>query len=281
MSRPSVCTHNSARSQMAKGLLRGRHGDRYEAFSAGTEARGVHPLAAAVLREVGVDPSRQSSKTIESLGDRPFSVVVTVCDAAREACPYFPAQDRTLHRSFRDPSAVEGTEAERLDAFREVRDEITAWLDAEFGEGVAVVQARLPHRDAVLRLLADAGLPTEDLGPDALDAFPVALDGDDVVGTVAVEAYGEDGLLRSLAVTPGRRGRRLGKRLVGVAEADARRRGLRSLALLTTTAAPFFESLGYAPAERAAVPEAIRQSSEFAGICPSSAACLTKRLGAQ
>ena len=128
-----VCTHNSARSQLAEGLLRARHGERYQAFSAGTEARGVHPLAARALAEVGIDPARQSSKTMDDLGDRDFDVVVTVCDAAREACPYLPARDRNLHHGFRDPSAVEGTEAERLGAFRAVRDEIAAWLDAEFG----------------------------------------------------------------------------------------------------------------------------------------------------
>ena len=128
-----VCTHNSARSQLAEGLLRQRHGDRYDAFSAGTVARGVHPLAAAVLREVGVDPSGQHSKTIESLGDRGFDVVVTVCDNAREACPYLPARVRNVHHAFRDPSAVDGGEDAQRAAFRAVRDEIAAWLDAEFG----------------------------------------------------------------------------------------------------------------------------------------------------
>lgn len=128
-----VCTHNSARSQLAEGLLRARHGDRYEVESAGTVARGVHPLAADALRDAGIDPNGQTSKTIESLGDRVFDVVVTVCDDAREACPYIPARARNLHHAFRDPSAVEGSEEEQRAAFRTVRDEITAWLDAEFG----------------------------------------------------------------------------------------------------------------------------------------------------
>lgn len=118
---------------MAEGLLRARHGDRYEAFSAGTVARGVHPEAAAALRDAGVDPGGQTSKTIDSLGDRPFDVVVTVCDSAREACPYLPARERNLHRSFRDPSAA--PEAEQPAAFRAVRDEIAAWIEAEFGDG--------------------------------------------------------------------------------------------------------------------------------------------------
>ena len=132
-----VCTHNSARSQLAEGLLRARHGDRYEAFSAGTVARGVHPLAADALREAGIDPSGQTSKTIDRLGDRVFDVVVTVCDNAREACPYLPARVRNVHHAFRDPSAVAGTVADRRAAFRAVRDEIAAWLDREFGAGPA------------------------------------------------------------------------------------------------------------------------------------------------
>ena len=126
-----VCTHNSARSQMAEGLLRQRYGDRYDVQSAGTVARGVHPGAAQALRDGGIDPSAQTSKTIESLGDRAFDIVVTVCDSAREACPYLPARMRNVHRAFRDPSAA--PEADHPEAFAAVRDEIAAWIDAEFG----------------------------------------------------------------------------------------------------------------------------------------------------
>lgn len=128
-----VCTHNSARSQLAEGLLRQRHGDRYRAMSAGTVARGVHPLAAEALRDIGVDPSAHTSKTLDDLGEITPDVVVTVCDNAREACPYIPARDRNLHQAFRDPSAVEGTDDDRRRAFAEVREEIAAWLDATFG----------------------------------------------------------------------------------------------------------------------------------------------------
>ncbi len=271
-----VCTHNSARSQLAEGLLRARYGDRYEAFSAGTVARGVHPLAAEALREAGVDPGRQSSKTIESLGDRAFDVVVTVCDSAREACPYLPARLRNIHHAFRDPSAVEGTEAERLDAFRAVRGEIGGWLDAEFGGVPHVPMAE--DWPEVLALLNGARLPVSDLAPEHRDRFLVVRDGGRVVGSVAVEAHGADGLLRSLAVAPDVRGQGMGGRLVEAAEAVARARGLRSLILLTTTAAPFFEARGYTPMDRCDAPEAVRQSSEFADTCPASAACLGKTL---
>jgi len=127
-----VCTHNSARSQMAEGLLRDKYGDRYDVYSAGTERMHVRPLAAEMMEEIDIDLSGQTSKTIEDLGDRTFDVVVTVCDAAREACPYLPAEKENLHRSFEDPSAAEGTEAERRAVFRRVRDELADWIDDTF-----------------------------------------------------------------------------------------------------------------------------------------------------
>lgn len=134
-----VCTHNSARSQMAEGWLRHLGGGRYVAASAGTQRRGVHPLAVEVMAEAGIDLSAHRSKTVEEAlaehGDAEngggFDTVVTVCDAAHEACPYVPAR-RTLHRSFADPSAVEGSRDERLAAFRTARDEIRAWVERTF-----------------------------------------------------------------------------------------------------------------------------------------------------
>ena len=158
-----VCTHNSARSQLAEGLLRARHGDRYEAFSAGTVARGVHPLAVEALRDAGIDPSAQSSKTIDDLGDQDFDIVVTVCDNALEACPYLPARVRNVHHSFRDPSAVEGTENDRRAAFATVRDEIAAWIDGAFGTPEPATEADLP---GIRALLEAAALPVGDL-PEA------------------------------------------------------------------------------------------------------------------
>ncbi len=127
-----VCTHNSARSQMAEGLLRARHGDRYEAFSAGTEKTHVRPLALRAMREIGIDLGEHTSKTVAELGEKTFDLVVTVCDSAREACPYVPAR-RTIHQSFRDPSAATGSDEERLAVYRDVRDEISSWIDATFG----------------------------------------------------------------------------------------------------------------------------------------------------
>jgi arsenate reductase len=119
-----LCTHNSARSQMAEGLLRHLAGDRFEAFSAGTEATQVRPLAIEAMAELGIDIAGQESKTLDRYLGEPFAYVVTVCDQAAEACPVFPGAQKRLHWSFPDPSKATGTEEERLGAYRRVRDAI-------------------------------------------------------------------------------------------------------------------------------------------------------------
>ena len=121
-----VCTHNSARSQMAEGLLRFHGGDRFDAFSAGSEATAVRPEAIAVMDELGIDISGQESKTVERYLGEPFAWVVTVCDRARQTCPVFPGAENSAHWSFDDPAEAEGTDDERLEVFRRVRDEINA-----------------------------------------------------------------------------------------------------------------------------------------------------------
>ena len=117
-----VCTHNSARSQMAEGMVRAWGGGRFEALSAGTEASHVRPEAIAVMREIGIDISGHTSKTILPFIGESFAWVITVCDAAKEACPTIPGAEQQAHWSIDDPSEVEGTEKERLDAFRTARD---------------------------------------------------------------------------------------------------------------------------------------------------------------
>jgi arsenate reductase len=126
-----ICTHNAARSQMAEGLLNHIHGDSFRGYSAGTEATRVHPYAVRALADIGIDISSYRSKTVEEFRGETFDTVVTVCDNARESCPFFPGK-RVIHRSFRDPSRAEGSDAEILQVFREVRDEIRAWIDEEF-----------------------------------------------------------------------------------------------------------------------------------------------------
>jgi arsenate reductase len=116
---------------MAEGLLNHYHGERFKAYSAGTEATRVNPAAIQALADIGIDISGQHSKRIDTFKGKSFDIVVTVCDNARESCPFFPGK-RVLHRSFRDPSSVSGGEEEMLKAFIEVRDEIRAWIDEEF-----------------------------------------------------------------------------------------------------------------------------------------------------
>jgi arsenate reductase (thioredoxin) len=117
-----VCTHNSARSQMAEGMVRAWGGDRFEASSAGTEASQVRPEAIEVMREIGIDISGHRSKSITPFIGEAFSWIITVCDDARETCPVVPGAEQQAHWSIDDPSAVEGSAEERLAAFRTARD---------------------------------------------------------------------------------------------------------------------------------------------------------------
>ena len=120
-----LCTGNSCRSQMAEGLVNARLGDRWEAHSAGTApAERVHPLAVQVMAEAGIDISRGAPKSIGPALDEAWDLVVTVCDSAHETCPVFPRAVATVHESFTDPALAEGTEEERVQVFRRVRDEI-------------------------------------------------------------------------------------------------------------------------------------------------------------
>jgi len=119
-----ICTHNSARSQMAEGLLRHLAGDRYEVFSAGTVATKVNPLAIKAMAEKGIDISHHTSDHIDNYMGMEFDYVITVCDNANESCPYFPTNKTKWHWSFEDPAAASGREAERLAKFREIRDQI-------------------------------------------------------------------------------------------------------------------------------------------------------------
>ena len=119
-----LCTGNSARSQMAEGLLRYLGGTRYEVFSAGTKPSGVNPLAIEAMRESGIDISAQRSKSVAELTGDTFQTVITVCDNAAAECPVFPGVPDQVHWSLADPAAVSGTREEKLAAFRRVRDEL-------------------------------------------------------------------------------------------------------------------------------------------------------------
>jgi arsenate reductase (thioredoxin) len=130
-----LCTGNSARSQMAEGLTRQVHGDRWEAHSAGTDpADAVHPLAVQAMAELGIDISSQRPKSVSAFRDQAFDLVVTVCDNAYQSCPFWLGQGTLVHVSFPDPAAAQGTNAERLEAFRRIRDllllDLVVQLDA-------------------------------------------------------------------------------------------------------------------------------------------------------
>ncbi len=127
-----ICTHNSARSQMAEGILRYFFGDKYEVASAGTVATKVNPYAIEVMKEIGIDISSHRSKSIEEFRGRIFDIVVTVCDHAKETCPFFPGR-KVFHKGFEDPAQAKGSREEILEKFRQVRDEILAWIKENFG----------------------------------------------------------------------------------------------------------------------------------------------------
>ena len=129
-----LCTHNSARSQMVEGLLKGMAGNRFEVFSAGTEATRVRPEAISVMAEIGVDISAQESETLDRYLGEPLDLVITVCDDANEACPVFPGARERQHWSFPDPSMAAGDYEERLRAYRNVRDEIRALIEGELAK---------------------------------------------------------------------------------------------------------------------------------------------------
>lgn len=123
-----LCTHNSARSQMAEGFLRALAGDRVDVASAGTEATRVHPLAIRAMEEAGVDIRGHTSKTFDRFLTEPWDYVITVCDSANERCPLFPGRATRIHWSFEDPSGAGGSEDARLAVFRRVRDAIRTRL---------------------------------------------------------------------------------------------------------------------------------------------------------
>jgi arsenate reductase len=126
-----LCTHNACRSQMAEGIINTFYRSNYQAFSAGIQKTNVNPYAIEVMKEIGVDLSKQYSKDITEFKGMTLDYVVTVCDNAKEACPFFPGKN-IVHKSFEDPAEFEGTIEETLAVFRKVRDEIRTWITSFF-----------------------------------------------------------------------------------------------------------------------------------------------------
>ena len=127
-----LCTGNSARSQMAEGLLKSLTAGKFEVESAGTKPSVVRPEAIAALAEIGIDISGNRSKSVAEFSSRGFDYVLTVCDNAKENCPYFPARTRVVHRSFDDPADAVGDFDSRVTEFRRVRDQIRDYFESEF-----------------------------------------------------------------------------------------------------------------------------------------------------
>jgi len=141
-----LCTGNSARSQMAEGLLRSIAGDRFEVVSAGLRPSVVRPEAIAVMGEIGIDISGHRSKSVDEFAGRNFDYVLTVCDSARDACPVFPGSTRRVHWSFEDPAQTAGADEVRLAAFRRIRDQIRERFlssDSEIGTSTTTYGAPL------------------------------------------------------------------------------------------------------------------------------------------
>ena len=129
-----ICTHNSARSQMAEAFTKEIYGDRFEAYSAGTHPGKLNPYAIKVLTEKGIDISKNHTKSVELFLGVQFDYVVTVCDGAKASCPFFPGAVKYIHQGFRDPSTFSGSKDEILALVREVRDEIENWIKKTFSE---------------------------------------------------------------------------------------------------------------------------------------------------
>ncbi|RQD81119.1 MAG: arsenate reductase ArsC [Methanocalculus sp. MSAO_Arc2] len=128
-----ICTHNAGRSQMAEGYINELYGDRYCAFSAGSEPAGeVNPLIILAMQEIGIDISGNRPKQIDQFDEIEMDVLVTLCDSG--TCPLFPWAKETIHQTFPDPKAISGTEEEKLQGIRTIRDAITTWIDETFGK---------------------------------------------------------------------------------------------------------------------------------------------------
>lgn len=131
-----LCTGNSCRSQIAEGYLRHFAGPEAEVYSAGIETHGVNPKAVAIMKEDGIDISSHTSNNVNEYVDIDFDYVITVCDNARESCPYFPTQARKFHYNFPDPAKASGTKEEIMEQFRVVREMIKKYAEAFIKENI-------------------------------------------------------------------------------------------------------------------------------------------------
>jgi arsenate reductase len=275
-----LCVANSARSQMAEGIARALAPAEVRISSAGSEPSKVNPAAVKALAEIGIDITGHRSKSVNEVPPEDVDAVITLC--RDEVCPVWFGRALRLHWPLPDPAGAGTNEAEQLQAFRDVRDELRRRLARIFPQpDAAAVQygpASADDLDAVRALLTRLHLPAQDVGTPS-QTFAIACAGDELVGCVALERYGQDALLRSLAVIPRMQSTGIGKALYAKALALAEQSDTRALYLLTTTAAPFFARAGFTRIDRAEVPLAVRESPEFRSLCPASAVCMKLALG--
>lgn len=277
-----ACVHNAGRSQMAAAFFDAEADPgRARAASAGTQpAAEVHPAVVQAMREAGLDLSGAVPRRLTDELARGARLLVTM--GCGETCPAVPGLERR-DWPLRDPRG------EGLDAVRAIRDEIRVrvvalldergWRRARGGAAAALRPAEAADLPAVRALLAEAGLPADDLSASSPADFVVAERDGRVVGTAGLERHGEAALLRSVAVSGGERGAGLGAALVADRLACARRAQAAEVHLLTLDAAAFFSRFGFVAQAREAAPAAIRRSSQFSGGCCASATAMVLRLG--
>ena len=244
------------------------------AFSAGTQpAAHVHPEVVTVMRELGIGLDSAVPRRLTGELARDAQWLVTM--GCGEECPVVPGVKRE-DWSLPDP------QGQGLEAVRAIRDQVRAHVEAfarreRLAAPATIVEAGRQDIPEILAFLAANGLPAAGLAEYVTDLL-VAREGGHLVGTAALEVYGREALLRSVAVAGTLRGTGLGQRLTRAALALARRRDVARLFLLTETAAAFFPRFGFADIERSLVPESIRQTVEFASACPASARVMVTEL---
>ncbi len=271
-----VCVHGAGRAPMAAALFnRFADPERAAAIAAGTRpAARVHPEALAAMKEIGIDLADAVPQSSSDELARTVSVLVTMGCGAN--CPVAPG----VERHDWPIEETNGKPRERVYAIRnELRDRVRkllaakGWARDSAAAAANLTPARTDDANAIRELLAISQLPVEGLERAFPDGFVVAR-APEPVGCAGLEVYEEAGLLRSVAVGATGRHHGLGSKLVEDRVAAARSKGLAAVYAITTTAAPFFERLGFVPVERSTVPAGIRSSAEFTTICPSSAAVL-------